>query len=453
MALQGLTLSANKQTLLNSARFRNIGINYPGGIVRIYTQPSATACEYTPGAEQDAMLDLCVAMKVKVIRVKATPFWPAQWRYGVNGGVAGVAATSGDRAAHYAKIDDFLTKCEARGIGVILNLFFRIASVPDLAGQTLREGWLTSGSATRNYAQAVTQEIVTRYLTRQGVYGYEFSNEVNHYNDANDATRGSYPGVSVSYGTPASYSAANDIFNGLEWSGICAWWYGVVVAIDSQRIILTGNGPCSYSQPGGVAGLPSPLATFYQEQVRDNPTNCGSIHFYGNIACTSASFRGFRELMSGANTWQRKNGRGFVLGEFGNQPWTVTNAVATGGILTLTVAASCPIEVGDDFVLSGIDAAINGQVFTVATINAGRTSITCTSSANVAWAGSVKGLQFMSVNRLQRMIDDIIAADVDMAMLWMIDSDAGRPILEAVNDTLNAGQQSVILEANKRLGW
>lgn len=453
MALQGLTLSADKKTQLNGARFRNIGLNYPGAIARIYSQPSTTACEYTPGVEQDAMLDLCVAMKVKVIRVKATPFWPAQWRYGVNGGIAAVAAVAADREAHYAKIDDFLTKCEARGIGVILNLFFRIASPADLAGQTIRAGWLTPGSSTRNYVQAVTQEIVTRYLNRQGVYGYELSNEVNHYNDASDATRGNYPSPNVSYGTPASYSAANDIFNGLEWSSVCAWWFGVVSAIDSQRIVLTGNGPCSYSQPGGTAGISSPLNNFYWEQVRDNPTNCGSIHFYGNIACTSANFRGFRELMSGANTWQRKNGRGFVLGEFGNQPWTVTNAVAGSGVLTLTVAASCPMEVGDDFVLSGIDAAINGQVFSVATINAGRTSITCASSANVTWAGSVKGLQFMSVNRLQRMIDDAIAADVDVAMVWMIDSDTGRPILESVSDTLNAGQQAVILEANKRLGW
>lgn len=453
MALQGLTLSADKKTLLNGARFRNVGLNYPGAIVRIYSQPSTTACAYTPGAEQDAMLDLCVAMKVKVLRVKATPFWPAQWRYGVNGGVAGVAATAGDREAHYVQIDNFLTKCEDRGIGVILNLFFRIASPADLAGQTLRAGWLTPGSNTRNYAQAVTQEIVTRYLTRQGVYGYEFSNEVNHYNDASDATRGTYPSVNASYGSAASYSAANDMFNGLDWSSVCAWWYGIVSAIDSQRIVLTGNGPCSYSQPGGTAGIPSPLSTFYKEQVRDNPTNCGSIHFYGNINCTSPNFRGFDALMSGANTWQRKNGRGFVLGEFGNQPWTVTNAVASGGVLTLTVAASCPIEVGDTYVLSGIDSALNGNTYTVNTINAARDTITSTSTATVSWSGSVKGLQFMTLERLERMLEDIIESDIDVAMIWMIDSDTGRPILESVEDTINTQQQGAITRANRLLGW
>lgn len=452
MAMQGLTLSQNRQTLLNSTRFRNIGLNYPGGIVRIYTQPSATACEYTPSIEQDAMLDLCVAMKVKVIRVKATPFWPAQWRYGVNGGIAGVAAVAADREAHYAKIDAFLTKCEARGIGVILNLFFRIASPADLAGQTLRAGWLTSGSATRNYAQAVTQEIVTRYLTRQGVYGYELSNEVNHYNDASDSTRGAYPSPNTSYGTPASYSAANDIFNGAEWAGICSWWYGVVSAIDNQRIVLTGNGPNSYSQPGGTAGISSPLNNWHWEQVRDNPTNCGSIHFYGNIACTSANFRGFESVLCGVRTWQAKYGRGFVLGEFGNQPWTVTGAVASGGLLTLTVAASCPIEVGDSFRLKGINAALDGS-YSVLTVNEQRSSITCASAATSSWSGSVKGLQFISEDRLRYMCDCIIKSGVDVGLMWMIDSDAGRPILESVSDAENSKQVEIITAANTALGW
>ena len=79
MALQGLTVNAQGQLLRNGVRFRNIGLNYGGAIQRIYSQPSNTACAYTPSAEQDTYLDLCVAMKVKVIRVKATPYWPAQW--------------------------------------------------------------------------------------------------------------------------------------------------------------------------------------------------------------------------------------------------------------------------------------------------------------------------------------------------------------------------------------
>ena len=219
MPLRGLTVNAQGQLLRDGARFRNIGLNYGGGVVRIYSQPSATACDYTPSAEQDAMLDLAQSLKVKVLRVKATPFWPAQWRYGVNDGVAGVAATAGDRAAHYAAMDAFVAKCRARDIGIIWTLFFRHASPCDLAGQTLRAGWLNAG-ATRTYVQTVTQEIVTRYLNEDAVLGYEWSNEVNHYNDASDATRGNSPSVNTNNGTPINNTTANNKYTSSELAAV-----------------------------------------------------------------------------------------------------------------------------------------------------------------------------------------------------------------------------------------
>ena len=452
MALQGLTVNAQGQLLRNGVRFRNIGLNYGGAIQRIYSQPSNTACAYTPSAEQDTYLDLCVAMKVKVIRVKATPYWPAQWTYGVNGGVAGVAATSGDRAAHYAKIDAFLAKCSARGIGVILNLFFRLPSASDLAGQTVRAGWLNSG-ATRTYVTAVTQEIVTRYLTHDAVYGYELSNEVNHYNDASDATRGSYPSVNTSFGTPASYSAANDIFTGSEWAGVVSWWAGIVTAIDSQRIVLTGNGPNSYSQPGGTAGISSPLKPWHQEQVRDNPTNCGSIHWYGNVGYGSSGFKGLNAILTGARHWQVANGRGFVLGEFGNQPWQINSISTSNGVATFSLAASFPGDVGDRIGVCGTGTALDDQWLTLASINGTRDTVTAAVSTPITYGGTVKGLKSISGTKLARMCDDIIKSGVDVALWWMLDGDTGRPVGESIDEAGNAELRAAILAANTSLGW
>lgn len=454
MPLRGLTVSSSSGHLLRDGmRFRNIGMNYGGGIVRIYSQPSSTACAYTPSAEQEAMLDLAAEMKVKVLRVKATPYWPAQWRYGVNGGVAGVTATSGDREAHYIKIDQFLDKCQSRGIGVILNLFFRHASVADLAGQTVRAGWLTPGSATRSYAQAVTQEIVTRYLTHDAVYGYEFGNELNHYNDAADAALGSFPGVNTGYGSQASYSAANTAFKGDELSGLLAWWYDVVRAIDSQRIVLTGNGPNSYSRPGGAAGISWPLKEWYVEQVRDNPTNCGSIHWYGGVGYGSPSFRGLDAILTGVRHWQRMSGRGFVLGEFGCNPWTITALSGDGATLTATVVGSCPVEPGDSVQIGGTGSVFDGQTVSLSTVNAGRTVLTAPCGVSGSWSGSVKGLQHTSQDRMQRMCRDIIDSGTDVALFWMLDGDPGRPIFESLTEATNAGIRAAILAANTELGW
>lgn len=453
MARRGLTVDSQGRLLRDGERFRNIGLNYGGGVVRIYTQPSTTACEYTPSAEQDAMLDMAAAMKVKVVRVKATPFWPAQWRYGVNGGVAGVAATAANRAAHYAAMDAFVAKCRARDIGVIWTLFFRHASVPDLAGQTIRAGWLTAGSATRNYAQAVTQEIVTRYLNEEAVYGYEWSNEVNHYNDASDATRGNYPAVNTSYGSAASYSAANDMFNGGELASVLSWWYGVVRAIDPDRIVLSGNGPGSYSQPGGTAGITSPMVSWNRDQARDNPTNCGTIHWYGNHLYGSANFRGLDSILTGVRHWQQVNGRGFVLGEFGNQPWQIAAISVANGLATISTAAQCPVEVGDSFGIAGTGTALDGQWLTVASINAAGTSITAPCSVSASYAGSVKGLQTMSPSRLGRMCSDVIKSGTDVGLVWMIDGDPGSPLWESVSADLNSALRAAITAANNALGW
>jgi hypothetical protein len=452
MPLRGLTVNGAGQLVRDGVRFRNIGLNYGGAIQRIYSQPSATACAYTPGSEQDAMLDFAQSMKVKVLRVKATPYWPAQWRYGVNGGVAGVAAIAADRAAHYAQIDAFIAKCRARDIGVILTLFFRHASPCDLAGQTVRAGWLSAG-ATRTYVTSVTQEIVTRYLTEDAVLGYEWSNEVNHYNDAADAAFSAFPGTNTGYGSAASYTAANTAFNGLDLSDVLTWWTGIVRAVDAQRIVLTGNGPNSYSQPGGAAGISTPMSAWHREQVRDNPTNCGSIHFYGNVNLGSPGLRGLDPVLTGVRHWQRMAGRGFVLGEFGNQPWQINTISTAGGVATISCAASLPADVGDRIGVSGTGTALDGQWLTVSTINAGRDTITAPTSIAATYSGSVKGLKSIDGGKLARMCDDIINSGTDVALWWMLDGDTGRPVGESINDADNAELRTAILAANTRLGW
>lgn len=471
MALRGLTVNSQGQLLRDGVRFRNIGLNYGGAIVPIRSQPSTTACAYTSSADQDAMLDIAVAMKVKVLRIKATPYWPAQWRYGVNGGVAGVASTPSDREAHYLKIDAFIAKCRSRGIGVILNHFFRMSSVSDLAGETIRAGWLTPGSPTRVYAQKIAEELVQRYLTEEAVYGHEFSNELNHYNNANDATitptTGSqagvagarFPGVNTSYGTLASYAAADNMFRDTDLRDVLTWWYGVCRAFDSQRIFMTGNGPNSYSQPGGAAGISSPMVYWHLEQVRDNPTNCGSIHWYGNVGYGSPNFRGLSSIFTGCRHWQRGNGRAFIPGEFGNQPWGLLSLNASGGTLTAIASAKCPMEVGDTFKIAGTNSTFNSTtsltVKTITQVVVGsdtRTEITADFAGTGSWSGEVSGLQHMTSKKLTQMLADIIAADVDVALFWCVDSDPLTPIWESVTYPGNEEQRAAILAANTALG-
>lgn len=455
MPLRGLTVGSDQTLRLDGARFRNIGLNLPAAITRIYTAGSDNICPYVPAAEQDAMIAVCAALKVKVLRIKPFPYWPSWWTAGVNAGKSAAAATAADREAHYLLVDAFIAKCRAAGIGVILNLFFRHATPSDLCGQQVRAGWLVPGSATRNFVQTITQEVVTRYLNDEAVYGYEWSNEVNHRNDASDATAptATWPVRNTSRGTRASYSAAADIFNGADLADVVAWWYGVVRAIDPQRIVLTGNGPNSYSQPGGTAGISTPLRPWHLEQSRDNPTNCGSIHWYGNVGYGSHGFRGLNAILTGVRHWQKQEGRGFLVGEFGNQPWKTTAITTSGGVATFTTDPLCPVEPGDRIAMCGTGTALDHQWLTVATVNGSRSSITAPYPGSVTWTGSVNGLRYIDGAKLARLCDDIIKSGTDVALWWMLDNDPLRPVGESINDTGNEEIRAAILAANTSLGW
>lgn len=429
MAIRGLTVGSDGGLRLDGAPFRNIGVNWGGAIVRIYGQPSPSVCEYTTATEQDVGLDYLASLGVKVIRVKACPFWPAQWTAGVLNGKAWNVATAGDREAHYAKIDAFVAKAAARGIGVVLNLFFRHATVADLTGSTVR-GWLSAGNV-RTFAQTLTTELVTRYATEGAVYGWEWSNEVNHYNDY---TGSGYPSVSVPYGTPASYSAANDGFRSTEstseLASTLAWWYGVVRSIDSQRIVMSGNGPCSYTRPGGGAGTSAPIIDLHREVERDNPLNTSSIHFYGGIGYCSRNFRGFDALLTGAKHWARRAGKPFILGEFGNQPRKV--AAVSAGVITLDASSDgVNNEIGD--VVELVNAGAWSGRHTVQSIAADRRSLTVANSGAAAFSGVARMVD-MTEDRITRMLDAVRASGTDAAFYWQYDSDPSGPVAESIDD-------------------
>lgn len=455
MALRGLTVGSDQTLRLDGARFRNIGLNLPGAVTRIYSGGSPGVCPYTPLSEVDAMIAVCVALKVKTVRIKIFPYWPSWWTAGVNAGKSAAAATAADREPHYLIVDSIIAKFRAAGIGCILNLWFRHATPSDLCGQQIRAGWLVPGSATRTFVQAVTQEVVTRYLNEDAVCGYEWSNEVNHRNDASDATAptSTWPVRNTSYGTLASYSAANDIFNGSDLADVLSWWYGVVRAIDNQRIVMSGNGPCSYSQPGGTAGISTPLVAFFREKVRDNPSNCGSEHFYGNLGYGSPGFRGFDALLTGARHWHKQEGRAFVLGEFGNQPWRTTSISTSGGVATINCDSALPVDAGDRIAMCGTGTALDHQWLPVSTVNGARSSITVPYSGNVTWSGDVRGLRYIDGDKVARMCDDIINSGTDLALWWMLDTDPSRPVGESIDDTGNDEIRAAILAANTRLGW
>jgi hypothetical protein len=351
------------------------------------------------------------ALGIRVLRVMMLPTYPNQWTAGLLAGKAWNVANASDREAHYLKMDALVAKCRSRGMGIIWTMFWRMNTIPDLVGEN-RRAWLAA-SNTRTFATTITQEIVSRYLNEEAVYGYGFSNELNHYNDSPSVSIG----VNTGYGTQASYVNADNQFRSTsveapsELQTVLAWWYGVVRAIDTNRIVMSGNGPNAYWQPGGSSGVTQPYRNWLMELQRDNPMNTATIHFYGSIGYCARDGRGFGALLTGARHWSRNSNRAMIVEEIGNQPVTIT-AISSGGVVT----ASGAVEtlVGDTISVIGTGTAWDGAR-EVTAITADRTSLTLSGSGS-AWSGT--GYINPIYGRFSRMLDDVFNADIDLLMIW-----------------------------------
>lgn len=418
MAMRGLTVGTDGTLRRDGARFRNVGANWVTGLCPIFGQTSSSGVVYTSGAVQDAELDAMAAMGIRVLRVMMLPNFPNQWTAGLLNGKAWNVANSADREIHYLKMDALVAKCRLRGMGVIWTMFWRMNTIPDLVGGVRRD-WL-SASNTRTFATTITQEVVTRYLNEEAVYGYCFSNEVNHYNDSPAVSIG----INASYGTQASYANAQNVFNSTsvdaasELAGVLSWWYGVVRAIDANRIVMSGNGPNSYWQPGGGEGVTTPYRSWLKELQRDNPMNTATIHFYGQIGYCSRKGDGFDAFLTGGRHWSRSNGRAMIVEEVGNQPVVIT-AITAGGVVT----ASSAVETADDdtILILGTGTPWDGPAVVTA-VSGDRRTVTVTGGGSSAWSGT--GYINPIYGRFSKMLDDVFAADLDLVMLWQFTTQA-----------------------------
>lgn len=466
MAIVGLTVDSSSRLILNGKRFCNIGVKWPTAIVNFFDQPAsntAGTCVYTSSATQDAGIAYLKSLGVKVVLVSAFPFYPYQWTSGVLNGKAWNVANASDRLLHYNYVDAFLAKLKAAGIGAILTMFFRWPTLPDLTANNCRQ-WLSGGSNTRTFATTITQEIVTRYTAgarsdlAEAVYGWQFSGEINHANDISSASivaGTSLFSINTAYGTASGYTRANDAlltggqYDFSELATVLSWWDGVVSAIDPTRIRLSGNGSNAYWQPGGTAGISNPIALLTAEFLRDNPHNATQIHFYGGIGYCSYSGTGFDALLGAFRSAAKSVGKPLILGEFGNQPRTVSSLAVSSGIATCTIGGTnWAAEVGDFVRLYGT-GGYDGEYVITALPSGQNGSATLQARFAVKNGSSSAGSVQQAVSQFSKRVQDVIKAGVDLAFVWNYNADTNAPLLEKIDAATNDFEPSVIKSANQ----
>ena len=449
MALRGFTVGAGGATLRDGVRFRNIGCNYRGRSARSYGQTNPTGFIATPGAERDAGLDYLASIGVKVVRVAATPIYPNQWTAAVLNGKAWNTVTNADIDAYLSTyVDPFVAKCRSLGMTALLVAVPRLLTPSDLTGETGR-ALFTPGSNARGLVQKVTERLVTRYLTDEAVGGYIGFNELNNYVNQ---TNMSWAAVNTAYGTQASYPTATTTYDQTEMRAMFAWWEGIVRAIDTQRLTLTGNGACRYAKAGGAGEIPTPLIEYLRELVLDNPTGGAQMHWYGNLPYCSPNDRGLDAFLTGCRHISAQYGKPFVLGEWGDQPVAIGSISASNGVATFTVSGADALccEPGDAVQIT--DAGAWSGMYTLTSVAANRLSATApiANAPGSPFSGSASLLY--QAAKFQRDLDAIISSGVDISLLWNYDTDPAYPrgmSCDAAGP--NAWQGPLIAAANARL--
>ena len=232
---------------------------------------------------------------IRFCRVILAPYWKNDWN----------TYYAADKTAYYKKLTTFLNAASEAGIGIIGSMFWRFATLADIAGESVSLLG-TPGSACRALAQTMLTEYAQRYSAHPALAAWEVGNEYNLF-----AYNGSIPTTSVGNGTPASYASPADVLTIAGMRDFYAFFYASVTAVDtSGRLVLTGN--------GGPTGGPSRTIATYKDAIRDdNPVNSVSLHKYSRNAFGNRSYAALYDLLCAARKVAFDAGKPLILGEFG----------------------------------------------------------------------------------------------------------------------------------------
>ncbi|MGC8667646.1 MAG: cellulase family glycosylhydrolase [Chthonomonadales bacterium] len=284
----GLTV-ARGVLMKDGTPFRGIGVNYFNAFMRTLTD----AEDHT----YDAGFGQLQAHGIPFARFMCCGFWPADMRL-----------YRTDRAEYFRRLDRVIQSAQRHHVGLIPDLFWNLATVPDLVGEPCNQ-WGNPKSKTRAFMRTYVREVVTRYLRSPAIWGWEFGNEYNLAADLPNAAQ-HRPPVAPQYGTPSSRTEQDEISHEVFRSALAAF-AREVRRYDTRRIIVSGNAfprPSAWHQMHEHSWTPDNAAQRDQMLAQDNPDPI-------NTLCVHA-YEDYNRIPEAA-ALARKLGKPLFVGEFG----------------------------------------------------------------------------------------------------------------------------------------
>lgn len=259
----GLTVGPGGVLLKDEKPYRGIGVNYFSAFARTLKDPGDKSYE--------AGLRILSENNIPFVRFMACGFWPADMKlYQEN------------KAEYFRRLDLMVEAAQKCNVGLIPSLFWHVATVPDLVGETLDQ-WGNPASETHRFMREYTREVVTRYKDNPAIWGWEFGNEYNLKVDLPNAAEQRAP-VVPALGTPAARSEKDDLTGEMIQTAFVEFARTVRV-LDKRRIILTGNSqprPSAWHQAhekSWKADTSAQMAEMFAAENPD-PINVMSVHIY-----------------------------------------------------------------------------------------------------------------------------------------------------------------------------
>lgn len=261
-----LTVSPDGVLLKDGAPYRAIGANLSDPFLRLWEHPGDVTYD-----RDFATLE---AEGIPFARIFATYFEPDAMMEYVN-----------HREDYLAKLDGVVASAEKHHVGLIMDLFWWDAAVPDLVHEP-RSAWGDPNSKTIAFMRDYTRTIVSRYKDSPTVWAWEFGNEFSLSADLPNAADWR-PHINTYFGWPAKRTKADDLTTSMILVAFTE--FGKTVReIDPKRAITTGN-----ACPRAMAdlqrrtlrwGKPDTRARFRANLalVNPDPIDTLSIHLYKN---------------------------------------------------------------------------------------------------------------------------------------------------------------------------
>ncbi len=206
-----------------------------------------------------------------------------------------------NRPEFFRRMDQVVRSAEQNHVGLIPSLFWRLATVSEVVGESRGRLGDPDGKATA-YIRQFTREMVQRYKDSPAIWGWEFGNEANLGVDLPNARAGEHL-------SSEQLRAVYSIFG------------RTVREIDSTRIIEPGTSlprPYAWQMAHGRRGRPDNAKESFATllTLTPEPMNMTSVHVYERAKTAFGGGRSIDNVLATLTRSAAAAGKPLFLGEF-----------------------------------------------------------------------------------------------------------------------------------------